>query len=81
VTVVQADKGTALRHLRQRLGARAVLYAGDDVTDENALATLDPAAGDVGVKVGPGDTAAGHRIDGPPDVAVLLSSLADLLGR
>jgi len=81
VTVVRADKGTALRGLRERLGVNAVLYAGDDVTDENALRTLDPTIGDVGVKVGDGDTAAGHRVDGPPEVAALLASLADLLGR
>lgn len=81
VSVVRADKGSALRGLRERLGVHAVLYAGDDVTDENALRTLDPTIGDVGVKVGDGDTAAGHRIDGPPEVAALLASLADLLGR
>lgn len=81
VTVVRADKGTALRGLRERLGVRAVLYAGDDVTDENAFATLDPTAGDIGVKVGTGATAATHRVDGPAEVAVLLSTLAGLLGR
>jgi len=81
VTVVRADKGTAVRGLRERLGVRAVLYAGDDVTDENALRTLDPVLGDVGVKVGPGDTAAEHRLDGPPDVAAMLSKIADLLDR
>lgn len=81
VTAVRADKGTALRGLRARLGVRAVLYAGDDVTDEHALRTLDPADGDVAVKVGPGQTCAGHRVDGPAEVAVLLVRLAELLDR
>jgi trehalose-phosphatase len=81
VTAVRADKGTALRGLRERLGAGAVLYAGDDVTDEDALRTLDAAAGDVGVKVGAGETSAAHRVDDPEGVADLLESLADLLSR
>jgi trehalose-phosphatase len=55
-----------------------VLYAGDDVTDERAFAALDDAAGDVTVKVGAGETAARHRVAGPPDVAVLLDRLARL---
>ncbi len=79
LSVVDADKGSAVEALRERLGAEAVLYAGDDVTDEHALATLDPAAGDVGVKVGDGDTAAAHRVATPDDVAAMLTVLADLL--
>lgn len=81
LSVVDADKGRALSDLRQRLGVSAVLYAGDDVTDEHALATLIPSAGDVGIKVGPGDTVAAHRVSSPDDVAVVLAALADLLGR
>ncbi len=79
LSVVDSDKGRALSDLRQRLGVAAVLYAGDDVTDEHALATLMPHAGDVGVKVGPGDTVAAHRVASPDDVAALLAVLADLL--
>jgi trehalose 6-phosphate phosphatase len=33
--------------------------------------------GDVGVKVGPGDTHAGYRVDAPEDVAVALRHLLD----
>ncbi len=77
--VVGADKGTAVQALRARTGAAAVLYAGDDVTDEDALAVLDAAAGDVGVKVGPGATAAGHRVGSPEQVTAMLARLADLL--
>lgn len=80
LSVVDADKGTALVRLRQHLAVRAVMYIGDDVTDENALATLQPSAGDVGIKVGTGDTVAAHRVDSPGDVALVLTELADLLG-
>jgi trehalose 6-phosphate phosphatase len=73
LSVARMDKGAALDMLRERVGAEAVLFAGDDVTDETAFARL--RLGDVGVKVGPGDTAAEHRVDGPPDVAWLLELL------
>ena len=56
VSVVRADKGTALVALRDEVGADAVAYFGDDVTDEDAFRTLGP--NDLTVKVGPGDTAA-----------------------
>ena len=56
----QVSKGMALDVLRERIGADAVFFAGDDVTDETAFARLRP--GDVGVKVGDGDTAAAHRV-------------------
>jgi len=73
LAVVAMSKGAAIEVLRERLGADGVLYVGDDVTDETAFALLRP--GDVGVKVGDGDTAATHRVPGPPDVATLLEVL------
>lgn len=79
LTVVEADKGTALLGLRERTGAAAVLYAGDDLTDEDAFAVLDPAAGDVTVKVGDGDTAAACRVGTPEDVTALLERLHERL--
>ena len=78
LSVVSATKGEALTSLRGRLGVDAVLYAGDDVTDETALGALDPPAGDVGVKVGEGETCAEHRLDDPEAVAGMLTTLADL---
>jgi trehalose 6-phosphate phosphatase len=76
LSVVRMDKGAALDLLRERVGADAVLFAGDDVTDETAFARLRP--GDVGVKVGSGDTAAEHRVDAPPDITRLLQLLVEV---
>lgn len=75
VSVVRADKGTAVLALTDRLGVDAVLYAGDDVTDENAFTALARRGGehDVTVKVGEGGTAARWRVAGPADVPALLS--------
>jgi len=73
MAVVQVSKGAAIDTLRGRLGADAVLFVGDDVTDETAFARLRP--GDVGVKVGEGDTAAQFRVDSPDDVTKVLEAL------
>ena len=67
-------KDAAVAALRERTGATAVLFAGDDVTDEDALASLGP--GDLGVRVGPGETAASVRVDGIGELAALLIDLA-----
>jgi trehalose 6-phosphate phosphatase len=74
--VIAADKGRALRLLRERVGASAVLFAGDDLTDEDALATL--ATGDIGVKAGPGQTRAEFRVGSTTHVSRLLITLARL---
>ncbi len=71
-----AGKGEALALLRRRYAADGVFYAGDDVTDEDAFAALEP--GDLGIKVGPGPTAAAHRLPGPQALVALLQRLADL---
>ena len=76
MSVHDADKGTALTGLRDRVGADALVYFGDDVTDEDVFTRLGD--GDVGVKVGDGDTAAGWRVEEPQDVADALALLADL---
>ncbi len=75
LTVIKTDKGQALQLLRQRVGATAVLFLGDDVTDEDAFATL--AGPDIGVKVGPGPTAAKYRVSATTDIAHLLAQLAE----
>lgn len=75
LSVVVTDKGLALRSLRQRLGASAVLFIGDDVTDEDGFKTL--AGPDVGVKVGPGETTAQYRVEGTVEVAQLLAHVSE----
>lgn len=75
LSVLETNKGVALQRLRQRLGASAVVFIGDDVTDEDAFKTL--AGPDVGVKVGDGKTAARHRVHGTIDAARLLARLAE----
>ena len=76
LSVSHADKGSTLRALADAVGAGAVFYSGDDVTDEDAFAVLDPARGDVTVKVGEGDTAAAHRVE---SVGGLVETIARLL--
>ncbi|GAB4007190.1 trehalose-phosphatase [Glycomyces albus] len=75
LSVVATHKGDALDKLRHQLGASAVLFLGDDVTDENAFANLHGP--DVGVRVGTGPTRATHRIADPQEVAKLLAQLVD----
>ncbi|GLY27535.1 trehalose-phosphatase [Kineosporia sp. NBRC 101731] len=81
LSVVSVTKGTALRRLRSITGADAVLYAGDDVTDERAFAVLRTEAGDVSVRVGSGETRADHRLGSPDEVATMLGLLVDLCGE
>jgi trehalose 6-phosphate phosphatase len=73
-TVAHTSKGIALSMLRDAIGATAVFFAGDDVTDETAFEVLGPK--DVGVKVGDGPTVAEHRVPGTASVAELLIGLA-----
>lgn len=72
--VRNATKGDGLRILRERLGVDAVLFAGDDVTDEDALRALEQH--DLGIKVGPAATIAAHRVADPAALAALLAELA-----
>jgi trehalose 6-phosphate phosphatase len=74
LAVTDADKGSALLRLREETGAQRVLYLGDDVTDEDGFRALGPD--DVTVKVGPGDTAAAHRL---PDLAAVRAVLERLV--
>ena len=74
-TVASATKGDAVTVLRDRIGAAATVYLGDDVTDEDVFAVLDRS--DVGIKVGPGPTGANRRLDDPEAVTRFLQRLAD----
>ena len=79
LTVFTAHKGTAVEALRTDSGADRVVYLGDDVTDEDAFKVL--GAGDVGVKVGDGPTAAAFRVDDPEAVTLVLETLLDARRR
>lgn len=80
---VRADKGTAVRTLLERSGARLGLYAGDDTTDLDAFAGLRGAGLEQAVCVavasgeGPAELreAADLVVTGPEEMAALLRLL------
>lgn len=74
-SAVQLTKGTFLKAERTRHEATRTIFIGDDVTDEHGFRAL--GEGDVGVKVGEGETAATERIADTAAVAGLLTDLAD----
>jgi trehalose-phosphatase len=74
-SVGTANKGDAIRALADQARATASVYLGDDVTDEDAFRVLGPD--DAGIKIGPGPTAATHRLADPHDAADFLQRLAD----
>jgi len=76
LSVVTTHKGHALDTLRHQLGASAVLFLGDDITDENAFSHLHGP--DVGVRVGDGESKATHRVKDTTEVAQLLATLLDI---
>lgn len=71
-------KGVALLELAAEHAVDAVLFVGDDVTDEQAFAMLAPT--DLTVKVGPGDTVARHRVTDEIQVQTLLGTLLEERG-
>lgn len=75
IAVIDTDKGAAVDLLRTQTSATAVLFLGDDVTDEKAFRRMRD--GDVGVKVGDGESLARWRVDSPADVAAALLHLRD----
>jgi trehalose 6-phosphate synthase/phosphatase len=75
-SVVHSSKGQAVRTLARAAAADAVLYLGDDVTDETVFAVLEDR--DLGIKVGGGDTAATQRL---ADVDAVADFLQDLLEK
>lgn len=68
-----ADKGSALQWLRELLGATSVVFIGDDVTDEDGFRSL--TTGDVGIKVGEGESTAEFRVADPGEATDLLAML------
>ncbi len=79
LAVSRTNKGDALNRVRHIVGATAVLFVGDDITDEDAFATL--SGPDVGVKVGAGASCAVYRIADPDAAVHLLAELGELRHR
>ncbi|MCJ8505215.1 trehalose-phosphatase [Kocuria flava] len=77
-SVHSATKGEGITAFMQATGADVTLFAGDDVTDENAMRELGPH--DVGIKVGSGQSVAAHRVADPQELAAALTRLAGLRG-
>ncbi|MCX7522037.1 trehalose-phosphatase [Microbacterium sp. STN6] len=69
-------KGDGVRRLRAHTEASAVLFAGDDVTDEDGFRAL--GGDDVGIKVGEGETLAAYRVADTDALAAALAQLAAL---
>ncbi len=85
--VRKPDKGLALDHVRRKLSAQAVLFIGDDTTDEAAFRTL--SADDVSVRVTPPPpgkdgqpgTCAKFTIPAQADVRELVEMLVEMRSR
>ncbi len=73
-SVRPGNKAEAVAWLRSEVGAAAVLFAGDDETDEDVFRAAAPS--DVTVRVGPGETAARYRAADPAEVIDLLGRIA-----
>lgn len=77
VRLTGSTKGAAMLALRSP--GETVLFIGDDTTDETVFEVL--GAHDVGVKVGPGETAAICRLADPADVVRFLRDLVQMRSR
>lgn len=76
LSVVPTDKGKALMSIRNRVGATAAIFIGDDESDEDAFATL--CGPDVGVKVGDGSSKAQYCVTDTSDASRVLAKLVEL---
>jgi trehalose-phosphatase len=74
-SIQQATKGDGIEEIRRRLRPSAVLFAGDDRTDEDGFAVLE--AQDVGIRVGGGETIAPYRLADASAVAEVLWFIHD----
>lgn len=75
-SVHSGNKGQALQWLREVLDVDALLFIGDDVTDEDGFRILNRE--DLGIKVGDGPTLAAHRIATPEVLPELLELLLSM---
>lgn len=76
VSLLSTTKGDAVETVRASSHAEAVLYFGDDVSDETVFERL--GVSDVGVKVGVTATRAAFRVEEPVDVVETLEELLSL---
>ncbi len=74
-SVQEATKGGGIDEIRRRLRPSAVLFAGDDRTDEDGFAVL--GAKDVGIRVGGGETIAPFQLADASAVAEALWFIHD----
>ncbi len=79
MSVIKTNKGEALETIRHQVGASAVIFFGDDITDEDGFRTL--TGPDVGVKVGDGPSVAHYRVADIETVAQLLALLSEFRGK
>jgi len=77
IVVGDGDKGAAIEELRSSESCDAVVFFGDDVTDEDVFAVLGDD--DVGVKVGDGISLAPYRVADPVEVGGALERLCSEL--
>ena len=77
LSVTDTSKGAALTALAEQTSAAAVVYFGDDVTDETVFARFAQAPQHLTIKVGEGTSRARYRVDSPQDVQVVLQLLVD----
>ena len=82
--VINATKDAALESITKRWenGADAVLYLGDDITDEHIFTGLparlaSPTTEIITVKVGEGETAAQYRVDNELIAAAAIDYLCE----
>jgi len=68
-----ATKAAAIAAMRLDVPPSSVVFLGDDVTDEDVFAAL--TNGDLGIRIGTGETAATRRLGGPADVLTFVRRL------
>lgn len=74
--IMEVDKGKWLESARDRYNVDAIVYAGDDTTDENAFRVLH--GNDVSIKVGDSHTAAVLRVPDTDAIADVYQRLATM---
>jgi trehalose 6-phosphate phosphatase len=79
VMIREPAKGVAIEALRDSVGADAVVYFGDDVTDDDVFAVL--GEDDLGVSIGPTPTGAAFQVASPRGAADVLTLLAEERAR